>query len=162
MRLREVTKEEQQLQSCIDIETGEVNIETLQMIEMQRMEKITNLVHIFKEYEYESEKFKAEIEKLTERKRIADNAIKSLKNYIEYIADGQKIDSITYKIAYRKSESIEIDEILIDTENLKTLIPEAVKTEIKYNKIAIKNYYKQNGTLPKGVTIVEKNNIQIK
>jgi len=162
MRLRAVTKEEQQLQKFINEETGEVDSLEIEKVEMQKVEKVTNLVHIFKEYEYESEKFKSEIEKLQDRKRVSDNAIKSLKTYIELLADGEKYEGVSFKIGFRKSESIEIDELNINVQNLKVLIPGAVIIEYKFNKSKIKEYYRINKTLPEGVSIVEKNNIQIK
>ena len=98
---------------------------------------------------------KEEKDNLAERQKSCENKAASWKKYLSSALDGEKFKTAKVSVSYRKSESVEIEDIsLLDDDYLKFKEPEADKTKIK---AALKN-----GVSLEGVTLVEKNNIQIK
>lgn len=147
------------IERAIDPETGEVvsevALEGLEELQMDRTEKIENVVAFHKDCKAMAEAIKAEAKALTARAKAYENKADSLKNYLESALNGEKFESPRCKISYRKSESISIDpDALIPYEYVKQREPE-------YDKTALKKALKE-GIVIDGVTIVEKKNIQIK
>lgn len=83
--LREITGEMMQLMIMLEDEPdSEVLKDTLEGISGELDTKAENYVYVIKEYEGQIENIKKEIDRLTVRKKVAENAIERLKNALLY------------------------------------------------------------------------------
>ncbi len=93
--------------------------------------------------------YKKQLSSITER----------IKRYLSAnIPEGEKIKEIRYEISWRKSESIEIDDITFDMNNLESMYPECVRVKKEVDKTALKKIQ----ALPIGIKRITKQNIQVK
>lgn len=145
-----------QIMACVDFETGEIiDEEKLQALQLEFNQKVEGIALWIKNLLAEAKMIKEEKDNLAERQKSCENKAASLKKYLSSALDGEKFKTAKVSVSYRKSESVEIEDIsLLDDDYLKFKEPEADKTKIK---AALKN-----GVSLEGVTLVEKNNIQIK
>lgn len=145
-----------QIMACVDYETGEIiDEEKLQALQLEFNQKVEGIALWIKNLLAEAKMIKEEKDNLAERQKSCENKAASLKKYLSSALDGEKFKTAKVSVSYRKSESVEIEDIsLLDDDYLKFKEPEADKTKIK---AALKN-----GVSLEGVTLVEKNNIQIK
>lgn len=127
--LLETAETEEELQAIND---------TLEMIDVSIEEKVENTAKYIKNVESDIEGIKAEINRLTTLKKQKERNTEWLKTNIEYALKNKGIDKLevgTFKCGYRKSESVEVDDL--------TAIPSGyTKTEVKVDKIAIKKALK--------------------
>jgi len=153
MKLYEI---DSQIENLIDLETGEIaDFEKFEALQMERAEKIENIALWYKNLISDAEQLKAEEKAFSERRKQAENKAESLKNYLDFALQGEPFKTTKANVTYRKSESIEIENIgFIPSQYLKVAEPTADKTAIKQ---AIKN-----GEAIKGAELVTKQNIQIK
>ena len=156
MKLYEIDR---QILECIDEETGEIiDVEKWDSLNMEYNQKIEYLACLFKNQRAEAEALKAEKQAIADRQRVAENKAESLKNFLSYELAGKKFSTSKVAISFRKSESVQINDINaiaeFDTGYLKYKEPEADKT-------AIKKALKDGIAIP-GVELVQGNNIQIK
>ena len=147
---------EQEILSCIDMETGEViDLEKLDQLEMDRERKIENIALWIKNLLSDAEALKAQKETFANRQKAAENKAESLKKYLKDYLAGQKFSTNKVAISFRKSAVVNIfDPLKIPNEYLKFADPTIDKTSIKK---AI-----QQGTFVEGAELVESQNIQIK
>lgn len=143
----------------IDTETGEIlsekALEELAKLEMERDEKVEGIALWIKNLLADAEVLKKEKEVFAQRQKAAEDRAASLKKYLSGALAGQKFETSKVKIAFRKSESVEVTDISkIDNDYLKYAEPTADKTKIKK---ALKE-----GIDLQGVRLVERKNIQIK
>ena len=145
-----------QILDCIDEETGEVlDTERLEKIMQDKASKIESVACWYKNVIAEAEAIKAEIANLTARKKHDEKLAESLKIYLSNALDGEKFKTAKVSISYRKSSSVEVDDVYkLPDDYLTYKMPEPKKAMLK---TAIKS-----GQKFEGVRIVEKNNIQIK
>lgn len=145
-----------QILDCIDEETGEVlDIERLEQLMQDKHEKIESVALWYKNVVAEAEAIKAEISNLTTRKKRDENLAESLKIYLSNALDGDKFKTPKVSISYRKSSTVEVDDVYkLPDEFLTYKIPEPRKQLIKQAMA--------DGQTFEGVRIVEKTNIQIK
>ena len=147
--------------NSIDPETGEVSdgfIEKLDALNMERNEKIDNIMRLYKNLISDAAGWEAEEKRLSELKKSAKNRAESLKNYLSrYMEAGvEKFTSEHGKIGWRKSEKVVVQDV--DT------LPEEftkVKVEVKADLISLKNALKEDRKID-GVSLEEHQNIQIK
>jgi len=141
---------------CVDAETGEIfDVDKFEELSLERDAKIESICLWIKNLKAEAEALKAEKDSFAARQKAAENKMESLKMYISSYLDGAKFESAKVKISYRKSESVEIEDVYkLPEEYLKHKEPEADKTALK---AALKT-----GAQIEGVQIVVKQNIQIK
>ena len=153
MRLYEINK---QILNCIDEETGEIkNIETLTQLSMAREEKLEQIALWHKNELASAEAYKREKEVFAERERLAKNKAESLKKWLADELQGEKLKTDRVIVSYRKSEQVTIEDgIQLTDEYLTYKEPQPNKTEIKK---ALKS-----GIEIKGVSLIERQNIQIK
>lgn len=147
------------IERAIDQETGEIineiALEGLEEIEMEREKKIENCVAYYKDCLARAKAIKEEAKALQDRAKSYENKAENLKNYLQSALNNEVFESSKCKISYRKSESVSIDpDALIPYKFVKQREPE-------YDKSALKKALK-SGEVIDGVTIVEKQNIQIK
>lgn len=151
---------EQEVMSCIDMETGEIiDVEKLDALTMERDQKIENIALWVKNLEADAKAYKEEKDSFAQKQKVAENKAKSLKAYLSRFLAGTDYKSTKVNIGFRKSESVDVFsmEALIEYGNasyLKYKEPEADKT-------AIKNAIKSGANIP-GCVLVENQNIQIK
>lgn len=145
-----------EIENCVDMETGEIlDIEKLEKLQIEFDEKVENIALWIKNLNAEAEAVKKEKNALAERQKACENKEQDLRNYLSSFLNGQKFKTARVSISYRKSESVEVSDIsALDPEYYKVIQPEADKTKIKN---AIKN-----GMSLAGVSLIEKQNIQIR
>lgn len=153
MNLFEIDKE---IMTCIDLDGGEIiDPEKLDALKMERDYKIQNIALWIKNLNAEAAALKAEKQAFEERQKQAERKAESLKEYLSSYLNGQKFETAKVKLSFRKSEVLNISEgALIPDNFLKWKEPEINKTELKR---AVKNGLQING-----VTLQEKQNLQIK
>ncbi len=147
-----------EMETCIDQETGEViDMEKLQALEMEFEAKALNIACWIKNLKAEAEAIKTEKQNLEKRQKAAENKAESLKRDLSDNLNGMKLKDARVSITYRRSESVEVDDML----DLRTLPEDLVKVRLEPDKTAIKEAIKE-GMEVKGCRIVEKNNLQIR
>lgn len=133
--------------------------EYLDAVEMQLNNKVENIVKYSRNLELTAEAVDSEIERLTAIKKSYENKAQTLKDYIKYsmLKHGiEKVDTGVCRLSFRKSESVEIDDL--------DKIPEhliVTKTSFQPNKKAIKELLDKGEIVP-GVHKEIHNNLQIK
>lgn len=146
----------EQILNCVDMETGEIiDADKLQDLQLAFDEKVEGIACWIKNLLSDAAAIKAEKDALAEREKACKNKAESLKNYLSIVLSGTKFKSPKVSISYRKSESVEVVDVTrVPKEFLKYAEPTVDKTKVKE---AIKN-----GMELKGVSLIEKQNIQIK
>lgn len=160
MKLYEIPLE---LEKLIDPETGEItDIETFNKL-LERFENGKEwLALMHKNYSAEAEAIDNEINNLTVRKRVAKNKAQHMKDYLDYLCNGNGFSTPKVQVSYRKSTSVEVDDNFVSTaignEDLEQYLrfkdPEVDKT-------ALKNAIK-SGFEFEHARLIENKNIQIK
>lgn len=146
--LLETAETEEELQAIND---------TLEMLDCSIEEKVENTAKYIKNVESDIEGIKAEINRLTALKKQKERNTEWLKSNIEYALKNKGIEKLevgTFKCGYRKSESVEVDD-------LKAIPSDYTKTEIKPDKTAIKKALKAGEEI-NGVHIQTNMNFYIK
>lgn len=146
---------------CIDLETGEIiDSEKLDALNMERDAKVENVACWIKDLRAENEAIKSEKQKLDSRRKVNDNKIESLMNWLNYALNGTKFKTGKCAISFRTSEGVEVTE-----EGLEALMKEHDEL-LTYkapepNKTAIKQALKDGLTVA-GVELVRNTNVIIK
>ena len=100
--------------------------------------KCDNIARYMKILEWESNNIQREIDRLTKLKRTSTNKIDGLKKLIDFVLDGNALNTELFRFSYRKSEKAEILE--------KDKLPNQFITQETIEKIAwipeIKKYLK--------------------
>ena len=145
-----------QIMACVDWETGEIiDVEKLEALQMEFDSKVEGIALWIKSLVAEAKMVKEEKDNLATRQKACENKAESLKKYLASALGGEKFKTSKVSISYRKSKSVEVEDItLLDDDYLKFKEPEADKTKIKKAL--------EEGISLQGVSLVEKNNIQIK
>ena len=131
----------------------------LQITRDQLQDKGTNYAFVIKKLDAECDIIDAEIKRLTELKKVRQNACERLKSNISHamqIFEVDKIESPLIKLSFRKSQSVNVADV--------NSLPNEYKT-IKVTESADKIKIKQallTGEVIEGCEIVNNNNLQIK
>lgn len=143
------------IMDCVDTETGEIiDAEKLESLQMAFDEKVENIALWIKNLLADAAAIKTEKDALADREKACRNKAESLKSYLASALDGSKFSTPRVAISWRKSESVEIDDV--------TIIPsEYWKVKTDLDKMGIKKALKA-GAQVSGARIVTNNNIQIK
>ena len=143
------------MQECINLETGEIDLELFEKLQLEKDEKIENVALWIKNLSSDVEGMENEKKAFEERIKAAKNKIISLKSYLEMALNGEKFQTAKCSITFRKSKSVTVLDISkLDKEYLKYADPIADKT-------AIKKAIESGITVP-GASLVENLNVQIK
>ena len=152
MNLYEINKA---MQECINLETGEIDLELFEKLQLEKDEKIENIALWIKNLSSDIEGMENEKKAFEERIKASKNKIISLKAYLEMTLNGEKFQTAKCSITFRKSKSVEVTDILkLEKDYLKYADPTADKTAIKK---AI-----ESGVTVIGASLVENLNVQIK
>ena len=159
MKLYEINQAmEAALMDCIDPETGEItgDTEILDALQMEKAEKVKNIVLLMKNIKADNEAIHNEERTLQKRRKAGENFYNRLFEYLsKNLEVGEKYQDPQFATSWRKSESVEIDNLYaIPMQYLRAKDPEPKKDEIKK---AIKA-----GEVVPGAVLVEKQNLQIK
>lgn len=144
----------------IDLETGELSPELVNALEVSQANlqaKGVDIGYVIKSFDDEIELYDREIKRLTERKQALKNAQERVKNNLKTAMEEFGIVEIkgqTLKISFRKSESVEVENVDLLDDKFKRVKVEADKTAIKQ---ALKS-----GEEVKGARLVENKNLQIR
>lgn len=142
MTLFEMSAAARELQALL--ESGEIDEQTVldTMESIGASEKLESYVYVQKNLEAEIDAFKAEIERMTERKKSLEAQVERLKNaQIAFMqASGQKsANAGTFKLTMRENKSVEItDEAAIPAEYI-TVIPSSTRPDKKAMLAALKD-----------------------
>lgn len=157
----ELNKDYAELSDMLETAETEEEIQaiqdTLEMINVSIEEKLDNTAKFIVNINSDVDGVKAEIERLTAIKKKKENMVQRLKGNIEFALKAQCLDKLTvgtFKCGYRKSESVEID-------NLDVIPADYTKVEIKADKTAIKKALKAGETV-EGARLQENMNFYIK
>ncbi len=150
------------LSNSIDEETGEVDVELLQLLDINQeeaREKCKQYAVVFKQLKADAEMYKAEEERLFEKRKRAENNAERLKKTLEnaLLTFGiNKLEDAKVSITFRKSTKVNV----LDEEKLaKEFITEKITKAP--NKSAIMAAIKA-GEVVDGAELLEVQNIQIK
>lgn len=130
MKLYEI---DEKILNCIDQETGEIlDTEKLEQLQIDRNDKIENLILWIKDLKAEEKALKEEKDNLDKRAKAAGNRAESIKNYLKYLLNGEKFKTSKCEVRYTTSTKTIIDDIYkIPEDYLVYLEPKANVTEIK-------------------------------
>lgn len=162
MNLYQLTTEYKQLESILIENEGELTPDleqALQINQDQLQAKGISYGYVIKSIEAESDIIDAEIKRLTQLKKVRDNAAERLKTTLKQAMEMYgvlELKTPTLKISFRKSESVEIiDMDLLDEKYI------TKKTTEMPNKTEIKEALKR-GEVIEGAELRTNNNLQIK
>ena len=83
---------DQEILECVDLETGEIlDSDRLTALQMERERKLEGVALWVKDLNYEAQMVKEEADKLTARRKALDNKIASIKNWLLWALDGEKL-----------------------------------------------------------------------
>lgn len=144
------------------LEAGEIDEQTVldTMESIGANEKLESYVYVQKNLEAEIDAFKAEIERMTARKKSLEAQVERLKNaQIAFMqASGQKsANAGTFKLTMRENKSVEItDEAAIPAEYI-TVIPSSTRPDKKAMLAALKEGKEISGaSLKTGWSVIVK------
>lgn len=142
----------------VDPETGEIlNGEALTKVQDISKEKIANCARYIREEEHEIEAMRATVKAIQERIKTKERKIDWLRDMtiLGLEALGENVEMPDIRVSTRKSESIEVDEKILDRKWFNR-----VET-YKPNKTLLKQMIK-NGTAIEGANLVTNINLSIK
>ena len=132
--LYEINKSLMMYHMDIDPETGEwLNEDELTNLEMERDEKIENMLLWAKNIRAEASAIKEESVKLNDRYKRKEHKAEKIEEYVAKTLNGEKFETPRVKIDWRKSEKVIIpDEYKVPDKFVNcTIERKPVKTEIK-------------------------------
>ena len=143
------------IEACMDEDGNVIDAELKAYLEEYRDEAIEGIAMGIKEAKAEAEAIKAEEKALAQRRKVRENKANGLMKYLgDYLA-GRKFSTPKVAISYRKSEAVEVAEgASVPDEFLVEQAP-------KIDKVGLKKALK-GGAVIEGVSLVERQNIQIK
>lgn len=146
----------QEIIDCIDMETGEIIApEKLEALQMDKHEKLRNIAFVALNAAADAKAYEEQEKKFSARKKAAKATVEWAKATLARELGGEKMKEPEFTISYRKSEVVEIANLNAVPDEF--LAPQPPKVD----KVGLKKAVK-GGAVIDGVTIVEKQNIQIK
>ena len=107
--MRALYEIDQEILDCLDMETGEIlDTEKLDALQMERERKLEGVALWVKDMKAESAAVKEEADKLTARKKALDNKIESLKNWLLYALDGEKLKTPRCSVYQTHSQKLNV------------------------------------------------------
>ena len=102
---------DQAILDCVDMETGEIlDSDRLTALNMEREAKLEGVALWVKDLKAEAEAVKAEADKLNARKKALDNKIESIKNWLLYALNGEKLKTARCNVYQTHSQKVVIDD----------------------------------------------------
>jgi hypothetical protein len=133
----------------------------LEALQKDKVLKIRNIGLYVKNNAALVDALKEEEKKLRERRQRAEAKIDWLKKYLTVHMEGEKLETPTLRICWRKSKSIETNEDF-DILRFANDNPTYVKSVFTLRKKELKDLMEETGLSFKGIELKEKQNIIIK
>jgi hypothetical protein len=147
----------EEILSCIDLTTGEIiDTDKFDSLQIEKNDKLENVALWYKNLLAEASAFKAEKDVFADKQKRAESKADSLKKYLDTALHGNKFGTVKVDITYRKSSSVEVDDVELLPADYKKSV-----TTITADKVGIAKALKV-GEEVTGAKLVENNNIQIK
>ena len=109
--MRALYEIDHEILDCVDMETGEIlDSEKLDALQMERERKLEGVALLVKDLNYEAQMVKEEADKLTARKKALDNKIASIKNWLLWALDGEKLKTPRCNVYQTHSQKVVIDD----------------------------------------------------
>lgn len=144
-----------EIEACVDKETGEIiDAAKLDALQMERDEKIENVVLWIKNLTAEAKAIKEERVALAKRQLTAENKALSLKAYLADALGGKKFQTAKCAVSFRTSQHIEIAEGA-------SIPDEFLKQTVTVDKAGLTKAIKEGGII-EGVALVEGQSILIR
>ena len=100
---------DREILECVDLETGEIlDSEKLTALQMERERKLEGVTLWIKDLNAEAEAIKTEADKLTARKRAIDNKVASLKAWLLWALDGEKLKTVRCSVYQTHSTKVSV------------------------------------------------------
>lgn len=148
--------------NSVDEETGEIlpeAFEKIEALELKKEDLIHNVGLANVQAKMNESAVSEEIKRLQAIKKSLTSRKEAAKRFLEkHLEPGTKFEFDNLKISWRKSQEVVLDELT----EVDDLPDEFVRVKKEVDKTAIKNSYKATNTLPEGVKVIDKQNIQIK
>ena len=158
---------DERMEEAFDPETGEIDEALVNALWQERDERVEQFIRWIKGQEAEAEALKAEEKRLSERRKVLENAANRGRAYIQRILEGSRFFCTAGSVSYRKVSSVDIP-------NASALIRWAKETgndqvlkysEPEISKTELKKLLTSDGpvSVPEALArIVERNSMQIK
>lgn len=151
---------EEAFDKAIDMETGEIldmdAFAEFDNLQLQRDEKIENILLWIKNLTAEAEDLKKEKQAFEERMKSKQKKIESLKRYVCQSLAGQRFETVRVLVTWRKSEVTEFNG------NVYSLPEECItRKDPEVNKTALKKLLKSGMEIP-GAQLITRQNMSIK
>ena len=109
--MRALYEIDHEILDCVDMETGEIlDSEKLDALQMERERKLEGVALWVKDLSAEAAAVKEEADKMIARKKSLDNKITSLKNWLLYALDGEKLKTPRCSVYQTHSQKVVIDD----------------------------------------------------
>lgn len=144
------------LMSCIDVETGEFDEERFNALELEKGQKIENILCWIKNLKSDAAAHKAEKDAQAEMQQACERKAEKLIAYLSNVIPGENFDSAKAKLSWRRSTSVTIDDVELIPPQYTT-----VETTVAADKKAIKKALELGCVIP-GALLTERYNAQIK
>ena len=147
--MRSLYEIDQELLSCLDEETGEILDETkLDLLQMERNDKIEQMCLWYKNTKAEVEALKKEEEHFKARRRAAEKRAEDIKTYLGVYLGGAPFKTLRASVYFRRTDTVVVEaDAVIPAEYLK------VTVEVKNSEL--KKAVKEGKTFD-GVSIAER------
>lgn len=100
---------DQEILDCVDMETGEIlDSERLDALQIERDRKLEGVALWIKDLNYEAAMVKEEADRLTARRKSLENKIDSLKRWLLYALDGEKMRTPRCNVYYTHSQRLAV------------------------------------------------------
>ena len=147
-------------------EEGEINDaawEQIEALQITKQELQHSLVNKYKEMDAFLDAVEKERKRIVELKRVTENALGYMRKRIgKEFPDGEKNEK--FVVSKRKSESLVVDDALLNLRYIKEYYPEAgiVVEDLKLDKAKAKAFIKETGVEIQGLSIKENTNWSVK
>lgn len=147
------------IENAVDAETGEILdeelFESLDALEMEKEQLIEEVCLEIKNTESYAEALKKEKKAIADKQSAAERHVESLRKYVKFALNNEKLKTSKVSVSYRKSKSVEF------SGDIASLPEDCVKVEKSVRKTELKKHLDE-GEQFDGATIVEKVNMIIK
>ena len=155
----------QDILSCVDLETGEIlDVEKLDALQLEREAKLEGVALWVKDLKAEAAAVKEEADKLNARKKALDNKIESIKTWLLHALDGEKLSTPRCKVYQTHSQRLTVNDEAQVFDYIWSLNTPSIyirEKDPELNKEAIKQALKDGVKIP-GVALEETESVVIK
>lgn len=153
----------QAILSCIDEETGELDVEKYEQLCADRDEKIENIIKFIKNLKSDAAQYEEAERSFQERKKAAKRKAEQLTDYLSSALDGKEFSCLSGAVVFRKSKQTIVDD---ESAFVEWAAKNGREDLLAYkapsiSKVAIKEAIESGAEIP-GARVVVLNNISIK